>query len=184
MSCASRACVRPRPLLAVLSVATPSSMALVLPSRCAMGQLARPFLFAGASTSTTGWAAADPWAHNKMSSWVTNDGTAGVTVVGVAHYSLVVDFRQSSWGSHRYERFDTRGKMLSFHVDQSGMQCRCAGTLYFGFPRDPDVGGSNACGINSGDSVGYDGGVCTEVDIMEANVRNATSKLLRARSAA
>ena len=159
-------------------------MALVLPSRCAMGQLARPFSFAGASTSTTGWAAADPWAHNKMSSWVTSDGTAGVTVVGVAHYSLVVDFRQSSWGSHRYERFDTRGKMLSFYVDQSGMQCRCAGTLYFGFPRDPDVGGSNACGINSGDSVGYDGGVCTEVDIMEANVRNATSKLLRARSAA
>jgi hypothetical protein len=146
---------------------------LVLITHSCQGQWARPFPYTGASSSTTGWAAADTWAYNKMSTWNADDGTAGVTVVGVAHYSLVVDYRQAGWAGHRYERFDTRNKLLRFNVDQSGMQCRCAGTLYLSFPREPSATGSNACGINSGDTAGFDGGPCTEVDIMEANVCRA-----------
>lgn len=134
-----------------------------------LSQRAKPFAFAGASTGTTGWAAAEGWAYNKLDTWTdAATGLAGATVRGVAHFGMVKEWRDESWGDHSYERFDLRGKTMRFYVDQSGMRCRCAGTLYFSFAPEPSPGSNNACGINTGEAAGYDGGPCTEVDVMEA----------------
>ena len=135
-------------------------------------QLAKSIAFGDSSSggSTFGWAGDNQWAYNKLKI----NGNA-VTVTGSGRYILVHDFKQRSWGAHRYVRFDLRSKTLQFYVDLSGVQCRCAGTLYFSYMPDGAGNKDNYCGISTGTS--YDGGPCTEVDIMEANSKGFHSAL-------
>lgn len=81
------------------------------------------------------------------------------------------DFRETQWSKHKYVRLDLRRHTLRFTVDLSGVQCDCAACLYLSLMPDPsDTTGDNYCGIRTPHG-GPGGQVCTEIDLMEANVK-------------
>ena len=94
-----------------------------------------------------------------------------LTLKGIGRAYLVQDFTKTTWDTHRYVRFDLRGRTLKFTVDLSGVQCLCAACLYLSLMRDPsNTTGDNYCGIQT-DHGGPGGEICTEVDLMEANTK-------------
>ena len=145
-----------------------------------LGQLTHAFSYRRDGVlRDVGWASSDQWAYNKMTAFTAEDGSYGASIHGVGRYYLVQTYSQAAWSAHAYERFDLRGKTMKFNVDLSGMQCRCAGTFYFSYMKEPGaLGGHNYCDIFSPLGDAYDGsGVCTEVDIMEANTKAFHSAL-------
>lgn len=106
-------------------------------------------------------------------------GSGGELILsGPGRAYLVQDVNKRSWDEFEYVRFDLRRHTLKFSVDLSGVPCMCAGTLYLSLMGEPDAdAGDNYCGIQTNctehPSACYDGrnGICTEVDLMEANVK-------------
>eukprot|EP00316_Scyphosphaera_apsteinii_P016218 CAMPEP_0119344658 /NCGR_PEP_ID=MMETSP1333-20130426/107083_1 /TAXON_ID=418940 /ORGANISM="Scyphosphaera apsteinii, Strain RCC1455" /LENGTH=385 /DNA_ID=CAMNT_0007357099 /DNA_START=55 /DNA_END=1212 /DNA_ORIENTATION=+ len=130
------------------------------------GQRAKPFPWPGYPDA--GWVAADENALHKLS---TDPDSRTIVVIGVGRYYLVKDHRKTRWEDHSYLRLDLRDKTLKFTVDLSRVQCRCLSTLYLSFMPEPSNGNDNYCGINAANNSAMDGGVCTELDIMEANTK-------------
>jgi hypothetical protein len=142
---------------------------LLLLAHGVLTQLAWRFPFN--SSAFSGWAGDVNYSPRLVS--VSDDGV--FSVQGVKRFYLVRDHRQTRWENHRYHRFDLRGKTLRFTVDVSGTQCLCVASVYLAHMPDPNSKGSRYCGIR----VPRDdnGGVCTELDLMEANVKAYASTL-------
>ena len=104
---------------------------------------------------------------NAMSSPMVKDGALRLT--GDSRVYMVQDFSQSSWKKHRYMRFDLTDP-LTFDIDLSGVPCGCVACVYLVAMRDPMGGFSNYCDMAENVRPGLaDGGLCTELDLLEAN---------------
>ena len=89
---------------------------------------------------------------------------------------LVKDYRERSWDHHKYLRFDLADP-LAFDVDLSGVPCGCVACVYMVAMSDPSKGVSNYCDMAQTPNPGIGGGLCTELDIFEANSYSLQSAL-------
>ena len=74
-----------------------------------------------------------------------------------------------NWGDHRYVRSNMMTTPLKFTIDLSNVDCGCLACVYLVAMRDPSAGSSNYCDMAENVAPGWQGGMCTEVDILEAN---------------
>ena len=133
--------------------------------------------------SHTGWATA--WGGDG----VHVSGGHKLHVNGNKRMYLVSDYRDGrhgyddgAWTGLSYYRPQLLGKELSFTVDLSDVGCMVDGTLYLTRMTDPDARGANYCGIGTKHThLGNDDNgteiVCTEIDLMESNVKAYHSAL-------
>jgi len=82
---------------------------------------------------------------------------------------LVQDYTKTSWGEHKYVRFDLHEHELSFQVDLSNVPCGCLACAYLVAMEDPSQDGSNYCDMAENVHPGLNGATCTEIDLFEAN---------------
>ena len=97
------------------------------------------------------------------------DGSGAFRVVGNTRAYLVQDHRGASWANHRYVRFDLSRAPLRFELDLSNVPCGCLACVYMVAMPDPAGGTSQYCDMAENVAPGYGGGVCTEIDLLEAN---------------
>ena len=74
-----------------------------------------------------------------------------------------------NWGDHRYVRSNMMTTPLKFTIDLSNVDCGCLACVYLVAMKDPSAGSSNYCDMAENIAPGWQGGMCTEVDILEAN---------------
>ena len=106
--------------------------------------------------------------HAQSDAPTVTDGA--LTVTGDVRAYLVQDFQAGGdWGDHRYVRSDMHEAPLSFTLDLSGVDCGCLACVYLVAMKDPTSGNSQYCDMAENVAPGWEGGMCTEVDILEAN---------------
>ena len=91
------------------------------------------------------------------------------TVIGDVRAYLVQDVRHTHWGLHKYERIDLQKQPLVFTIDLSQVPCGCLACVYLVAMKDPEGSLSNYCDMAENVAPGYGGGLCMELDILEAN---------------
>ena len=110
------------------------------------------------------------WAHEggKIAHEI-SDGALRVN--GDSRVYLVKDFRETVWADHKYVRMDMQKAPLSFTLDLSNVPCGCLACVYLVAMPDPELGndGSAYCDMAENKKPGYGGGMCTELDLLEAN---------------
>jgi hypothetical protein len=108
-------------------------MRLLLITACAAARVAAQLAFGpfpGVGTGgSAGWALDDPDKHNRHHPVV--EGNT-VKIQGDTRIFLVEDYQKSgsSWGNHKYERFDLLGKTMTFTLDLSNIPCGCISCVY------------------------------------------------------
>ena len=98
------------------------------------------------------------------------DASGATTIRGDTRAYLVLDHAETAWPKHDYARIDLQQGPLSFELDVSGVPCGCIACVYLVAMPEPTADGSAYCDTNAFLEPGLDGGFCTEVDLMEANV--------------
>jgi hypothetical protein len=122
-----------------------------------------PLAGAEAENPYTGWVVD----HFTGTSPSVRDGVLRIT--GNARSYLVKDFRTRTWRSHEYVRIDLNKESLRFTIDLSEVPCGCLACVYLVTMGDPTVDQSNYCDAAENVHPGIDGGLCVELDLLEAN---------------
>jgi hypothetical protein len=149
-------------------------MTLALVGSCACAQLAFGPI-PGVGSSTTGWAQDDPQALSTALPAVTADGA--LTITGDTRVLLVHDHaKHDHWGEHSLVRV-TLQEPLAFTIDLSHVPCNCIARVYLVAMGDPSDDDSHYCDLSASTEPGFRGGLCTEVDLVEANSLAFSSNL-------
>ena len=98
---------------------------------------------------------------------VDSDGT--LTITGDSRVYLVQDYNGKSWGEHKYVRIDMAKDALRFTLDLSNVPCGCLACIYLVSMKDPNDFESSYCDMAENVRPGFEEGMCTELDILEAN---------------
>jgi hypothetical protein len=106
--------------------------------------------------------------------WVPDHGkmaviNGNVHLYGDSRAYLVEDYSQKSWGRHRYVRLDLQQDPLTFDLDLSGVPCGCLACVYLVAMKDGEGDDPNYCDMAENVAPGYGEGMCTEIDLLEAN---------------
>ena len=105
--------------------------------------------------------------------WVPDHGNiavsnGGLRMQGDSRAYLIEDHTQTKWEKHKYVRFDLQSG-FRFDIDLSNVPCGCLACVYLVVMPDPSPGSPNYCDMGDNLGMGYHGGTCTEIDILEAN---------------
>ena len=92
-----------------------------------------------------------------------------LTVRGDSRVFLVQDYRATNWSDQKYVRVDMLVHDFSFTADLSGVPCGCLACVYLVAMKDPDATGSRYCDMAENVAPGWRDGLCTELDLFEAN---------------
>ena len=111
--------------------------------------------------------------------WVAEAGgisvhDGAVRVKGNTRAYLARDYRGESFTGKQYVRLDMSSAPLTFTADLSNVPCGCLACVYLVAMADPAPTGyqghlSKYCDMAENVSPGFDGGVCYELDLFEAN---------------
>ena len=108
-----------------------------------------------------------PEGFAEESSGIMNGSYSSLVLKGNVRAYWTMDDTQHTWSNIGYKKLDLLGKSLRFTVDVAQVGCACNAALYLvamGSTGSSD--GSGYCDIQ-----GVGGSTCTEIDLLEANVK-------------
>jgi hypothetical protein len=104
------------------------------------------------------------------------DGT--LRIQGETRVYLGADHRETKWTSHRWVRLDLSHDPLRFTIDLSNVPCGCIAHVYLVAMQDPRFPAeSGYCDMVATHKPGLHGGLCTEIDLIEADERSLQSAI-------